>query len=71
MSRLWAAIRFLTVLPLPAGWVDYAAFASYAVGVVGLVGHFWTDRPAGSAWLAGLVGLALIHVAHDLAALVP
>ena len=39
-------------MPLPAGRVDYAAFASYAVGVVGLVGHFWTDTPAGSAWLA-------------------
>lgn len=49
-------------LPLPAGWLDHAAFGSFAVGVMGMVSHFWIDRPPGMAWSAGLVTLAIAFV---------
>ena len=47
------ALRF----PLPAGRLDHAAFGSFAIGVMGMVSHFWIDRPPGMAWSAGLVTL--------------
>jgi len=52
------ALRF----PLPAGPLDHAAFASFAVGVTGMASHFWIDRPAGMAWSAALVTLAFAWV---------
>ena len=50
-------------MPLPARRADYVAFAGFTVGVVGMSGHFWTDRPRGTAWAAGLVAAAMAHVA--------
>jgi hypothetical protein len=41
---------------LPAGRVDYAAFACVCVGVIGMVAHFWLQRYAGMAWSAATVG---------------
>src|SRR5438093_10443628 len=42
-------------MPLPARWTNHVAFGGFAVGVVGMVSHFWIDSPAGMAWGAGLV----------------
>lgn len=53
------ALRF----PLPAGRLDHAAFGAFAVGVMGMVSHFWIDHPSGMAWSAGLVTLAFAFVA--------
>jgi len=50
-------------MPLPARGADYAAFAAFAVGVLGTVSHFWMDLPAGMAWAAGLAALAMSYVA--------
>jgi len=50
-------------MPLPAGPADYAAFAGFAVGVVGMASHFWIDSPRGTAWGAALVAAAMTHVA--------
>jgi len=50
-------------LPLPARRADYVAFGSFAVGVNGMVNHFWFDLPAGMAWSAGLVAAAMAYVA--------
>jgi hypothetical protein len=50
-------------LPMPAGPADYAAFAGFAVGVVGMTSHFWIDSPAGMAWGTGLVAVAMTYVA--------
>jgi hypothetical protein len=49
-------------MALPAGRADYAAFASFAVGVTGMVSHFWIDRLSGMVWAAGLVVAALAFV---------
>jgi hypothetical protein len=45
---------------LPARGSDYAAFALYAIGVVGMVSHFWLDSPRGMVWSAGSAALALL-----------
>lgn len=50
-------------MPLPARGADYAAFAGFAVGVVGMSGHFWIDSRPGMAWAAALVAAAMTHVA--------
>ncbi len=50
-------------MPLPARPADYVAFAGFAVGVVGMVSHFWMDIPSGMAWAAGLVACAMSYVA--------
>jgi hypothetical protein len=50
-------------MPLPARGPDYAAFAGFAVGVVGMASHFWLDLPSGMAWGAGLTALAMSYVA--------
>ena len=38
---------------LPARWPDYVAFALLAVGVIGMVAHFWIEEYGGMAWSAG------------------
>ena len=50
-------------MPLPARPADYAAFAGFAIGVLGMVSHFWMDLPAGMAWAAGLVACTMSYVA--------
>jgi hypothetical protein len=51
---------------LPARPVDYAAWALYAIGVTGMVAHFWIDSPKGMVWSAGTVALALLWVSGRL-----
>jgi hypothetical protein len=50
-------------MPLPAARADLSAFAAFAIGVLGMVSHFWMNSPSGMAWSAGLVTLAFAHVA--------
>ena len=50
-------------LPLRPGWRDRLAFGCFAVGVTGMVAHFWLGQYSGMAWSAVLVVLAVLHVA--------
>jgi hypothetical protein len=50
-------------LPMPAGRGDWIAFASFASGVLGMIGHFWIGSYDGMAWAAGLVVAAIAWVA--------
>ena len=50
-------------MPMPAGPADYAAFAGFAVGVVGMTSHFWIESPRGMVWGTGLVAAAMSYVA--------
>jgi hypothetical protein len=50
-------------MPLPARAWDHVAFASFAIGTLGMVGHFWMDSPAGMAWPAAMVTAGFVHVA--------
>jgi hypothetical protein len=50
-------------MPMPARAADYWAFGLFALGVSGMVIHFWIAEPWGMAWSAGMVTLALLRVA--------
>ena len=39
---------------------DATAFGFYSVGVLGMVAHFWRDRPVGMAWSAGCAYLGVV-----------
>src|SRR5436305_4029402 len=57
-------------LALPARRGDFVAFAAFAIGVAGMAAHFWIAEPAGMAWAAAVVYLALVWVgARALAAI--
>lgn len=45
-----------------ATWVDYTAFAFVAIGIIGMVGHFWIQEYGGMAWSAGTVGTGILIV---------
>jgi hypothetical protein len=49
-------------MPMPARLPDYVAFALYAIGSSGIVGHFFVAEYRGLAWSAGtaIAGLALV-----------
>jgi hypothetical protein len=49
-------------MALPAGKLDYAAFACAVIGSNGMVSHFWLERYDGMAWSAGLLLLGILHV---------
>ena len=55
---------------IPAGWLDYTAFALVLIGVVGMVAHFWLQEYGGMAWSAITVGTGILlvgaHVARRL-----
>jgi hypothetical protein len=48
-------------MPLRATRADYAGYGGFAVGVLGMVSHFWLDSPRGMVWSAGLATLAFVH----------
>jgi len=50
-------------MPLPARRSDYVAFGGFAIGVTGMVSHFWIDSTPGTAWATGLVAAAMTYVA--------
>lgn len=50
-------------MPLLAHRSDYVAFSGFAIGVTGMVSHFWIDSPPGTAWATGLVAAAMTYVA--------
>jgi hypothetical protein len=45
---------------IPAGWIDYAAFALVAGGIAGMAGHFWIGDDAGMAWSAATVATGIL-----------
>ena len=47
---------------LNARFSDGAAFVLYAIGVSGMVAHFWRDRPVGMAWSAACVYAAILII---------
>ncbi len=55
---------------IPATWLDYTAFALVAVGIVGMVAHFWVQEYGGMAWSAITIAAGIItvgvHVARRL-----
>jgi hypothetical protein len=48
-------------MPLRATVGDLLGFAAFAVGMLGMVSHFWLATPSGMAWSAGLASLAFLR----------
>ena len=46
-------------LPMPVRRADWAAWAAFELGTVGMVAHFWIGSYDGMAWSAGLVVSAI------------
>ena len=49
-------------MPMPARPRDYVAFALYAVGALGMVGHFFVEEYRGVAWSGGMVLAGILYV---------
>ena len=45
---------------LPARAYDVVSFFLYAIGVIGMVAHFWRDLPVGMYWSAGCAYLGIV-----------
>jgi hypothetical protein len=54
-------------LTVPARRLDYIAFALVAVGIVGMIGHFWIEEYAGMAWSAIAVAAGILLVGGHVA----
>ncbi|HEX6976155.1 MAG TPA: hypothetical protein VF147_17230, partial [Vicinamibacterales bacterium] len=50
-------------LPMPVARADWAAFAGFELGTIGMVAHFWIGGYDGMAWSGGLVLAAIGWVA--------
>lgn len=48
--------------PLPTRRRDFAAFGAFALGVMAMAAHFWTDEPGGMAAGAALAAVAVAYV---------
>ena len=48
--------------PMPARRVDWFAFASVAIGVIGMVAHFWIEEFGGMAWSGLMVAAGILLV---------
>jgi cbb3-type cytochrome oxidase subunit 1 len=47
---------------IAAGRLDYAAASFVAIGVIGMVGHFWIQEYEGMAWSGATVGAGILAV---------
>jgi hypothetical protein len=50
--------------PMPARTAGGFAFAAVAIGVIGMVAHFWIEEFSGMAWSGMLVGGGILHVGY-------
>jgi hypothetical protein len=49
-------------MPVPVRRLDYVAFALYAIGGLGMSGHFFIAEYRGVAWSGGMVLAGIVHV---------
>jgi hypothetical protein len=49
-------------MPMPARRADAVAFASVAIGIIGMVAHFWIEQFNGMAWSGLMVAGGILHV---------
>jgi hypothetical protein len=62
LGALYIVLPLAFRVPFPAGRMDHAAFACFAIGTSGVVSHFWIDHPNGMAWSAGTALLPFVYV---------
>ena len=49
-------------VPMVVRRTDWAAYAAFVTGTIGMVAHFWIGTYDGMAWSAGLVTVAILRV---------
>jgi hypothetical protein len=54
-------------MEMPPRRFDYVAYGFAAVGLIGMVGHFWIQQYAGMAWSAGAVATAVMYMTGRIA----
>ena len=54
-------------MDMPARRLDYVAYASGLVGLIGLVGHFWIQQYAGMAWSAATIAAGVLYMTARIA----
>ena len=62
LGSLYMVLPMALRAAMPASRLDLTAFVVYAVGLLGMVSHFWLDLPAGMVWGAGMVLLTIAFV---------
>ena len=63
LGAVYLALPLRLRMPLPVRRGDYWAFASFVIGLIGMVAHFWIGEFGGMAWSGLMVAVAVIHVA--------
>lgn len=54
-------------LSMPVRRADYVAYALAAIGLIGMVGHFWIQHYNGMAWSAGTIASGLLYMTARIA----
>src|SRR5262245_1992613 len=49
-------------MDMPPRRMDYVAYASALIGLIGMVGHFWIQQYAGMAWSAAMVASGILYM---------
>jgi cbb3-type cytochrome oxidase subunit 1 len=49
-------------MEMPARRLDYVAYASALIGLIGMVGHFWIQQYAGMAWSAATIAAGVVYM---------
>jgi hypothetical protein len=49
-------------MPLRPGRLDHLMFWSFAIGLSGMIAHFWIGEYHGMVWSAGMVAVPVLHV---------
>jgi hypothetical protein len=62
LGALYVVCPVALRMPLPARRGDAVALGSTAIGIVGMVGHFWIEDFGGMAWSGMLVALGILYV---------
>lgn len=62
LGSLYIVAPLALGVPMRAGWRDWTAFAFFAIGLTGMVAHFWIATYDGMAWSAAMVLAAVAYV---------
>jgi len=62
LGALFIVLPVALKTPFPARRSDYWAFASFVIGVIGMVAHFWLEESGGMAWSGLMAAAAILHV---------
>jgi hypothetical protein len=62
LGSLYIVLPIALMTPLAARRGDYWAFASFLIGAIGMIAHFWIEEFGGMAWSGLMVAGAILYV---------